>query len=261
MVRLRDLVVAAALLAVAIGTWAHSVFVPVAPASGSNRSASSTTGPASSRSPTTAGPAPTTSTTSTGSTASTTPTTSTTSTATPDGSATTGGRALAAGPITDNEEVKPVLVGGTDVEATRRGLNALSTIAYDWQAHLPGWEIRFHAATSGAFGYTLTAEHRIDIYVRSNEPGELLAHVIAHELGHAVDVTLNDTADRQRWLDLRGIDAPWWPDNRAADFATGAGDFAESFAAWQVGDGAFRSQLGTPPSADQRAVLATLAQA
>lgn len=157
----------------------------------------------------------------------------------------------------------PLVVGGTDPEATRRGLNALSTIAYPWPSRLPGWEIRFHRATDGAYGYTLSREHRIDIYVRDHESDELLAHVIAHELGHAVDLTYNDPADRQRWLGLRGADgAPWWPDNRAADFATGAGDFAESFAAWQTGsDREFRSQLGPAPTSEQQAVLAELAEA
>jgi hypothetical protein len=95
--------------------------------------------------------------------------------------------------------------------------------------------------------------------VRESQSTELLAHVIAHELGHAVDVTLNDGPDRRRWEDARGLDsAPWWPGNGATDFSTGAGDFAESFAAWQVGDASFRSKLGGSPTTEQIALLAEL---
>jgi hypothetical protein len=143
--------------------------------------------------------------------------------------------------------------------ATERGEAALATIAYRWRQHLPGWEIRFLAADEGAYGYTMTREHRIDVYVRDDQSDALLAHVVAHEIGHAVDVTLNSAKDRSRWEQARGItDAPWWPDERAADFATGAGDFAECFAVWQVGLGSFRSELGDPPSPEQQALLAEL---
>jgi len=140
-----------------------------------------------------------------------------------------------------------------------RGQAALASISYPWQSQLPGWQIRFHPGIDGAYGYTLTDESIIDIYIRDGQSDQLLAHVVAHEIGHAVDVTLNDSTDRDRWQQTRGIDAQWWPDNRASDFATGAGDFAESFAAWQVGTASFRSQLGGPPTADQLAVLADLA--
>ena len=145
----------------------------------------------------------------------------------------------------------------TSVDA--RGQAALASISYPWEAKLPGWQIRFHSGISGAYGYTLTNESIIDIYVRDGQSDELLAHVVAHEIGHAVDVTLNDSADRDRWQAVRGLDTQWWPDNRASDFATGAGDFAESFAAWQVGPASFRSQLGGPPSPAQLDVLADLA--
>lgn len=145
----------------------------------------------------------------------------------------------------------------TNVEA--RGHAALARITYDWQNRLPGWEIRFHTAIEGAYGYTLTEESAIDIYVRTGQSDQLLAHVVAHEIGHAIDVTLNDDADRERWQATRGFDAPWWPDSRASDFATGAGDFAESFAAWQVGTESYRSRLSGPPTGEQLTVLAELA--
>lgn len=147
-----------------------------------------------------------------------------------------------------------------DSQVAQRGAAALAEISYPWQDRLPGWEVRFLASEEGAYGYTLTRENRIDIYVRQDQSHDLLAHVVAHEIGHAVDVTLNNGDDRSRWQDLRGIQsAPWWPDNRAADFATGAGDFAESFAAWQIGPDSFRSELASPPNKAEQALLAELA--
>ncbi|MEM9134123.1 MAG: hypothetical protein AAF962_11015 [Actinomycetota bacterium] len=146
-------------------------------------------------------------------------------------------------------------------EVARRGAEALARISYPWQQMLPGWTIEFHEATAGAYGYTLTRERHIDIYVRPDQSDHLLAHVVAHEIGHAVDVSLNDGDDRRRWQEQRHIEADqWWPDNRAADFATGAGDFAESFAAWQVGTYSFRSEIAAPPTDADLTLVAELAR-
>jgi hypothetical protein len=144
-----------------------------------------------------------------------------------------------------------------DIDA--RGQAALAAISYPWDQLLPGWTIEFLDETDGLYGLTLVSKKRIEIYVRDGQDTALLAHVIAHELGHAVDVTHNDGDDRRRWEQSRGIeDFPWWPGSGDTDFSTGAGDFAEAFAAWQVGDRSFRSTLANPPSAGQRALLAEL---
>lgn len=145
----------------------------------------------------------------------------------------------------------------TSIEA--RGQAALATISYPWQELLPEWKIEFMPESMGLYGLTLVKDKRIEIYVRPFQQTELLAHVIAHELGHAVDVTMNNSRDRRRWEDSRGIDSePWWPGSGATDFSTGAGDFAEAFAAWQVGDQSFRSTLANPPTPAQEALLAEL---
>lgn len=146
-------------------------------------------------------------------------------------------------------------------ESERRGRAALTLIDYRWQELLPEWSIDFLDAKEGLYGLTLVPEKRIEIYVRPEQSETLLAHVIAHELGHAVDVTFNDGGERRRWEEARDLDgAPWWPGSGATDFSTGAGDFAEAFAAWQVGDESFRSTLADPPTAEHLALIAELAR-
>ncbi len=141
-----------------------------------------------------------------------------------------------------------------------RGRWALDRISYPWQDRLPGWTVEFDDGREGLFGLTLVDDKRIEIYVRDDQSDDLLVHIVAHELGHAVDVTLNDGDDRRAWQAARGIeDAPWWPSSAASDFRTGAGDFAESFAYWQAESDNFRSKLGRVPDAVQLELIAELA--
>ncbi len=147
----------------------------------------------------------------------------------------------------------------TQAEANQWGQAALGLISYPWTERLPGWEITFHPPKDGLYGLTLVSEKRIEIYLREGESQLLFAHVIAHEIGHAVDVTHNDGPDRRVWSDAREIEsAPWWPGDGATDFSTGAGDFAEAFAAWQVGSEHFRSKIADPPTSAQIEILQVL---
>jgi hypothetical protein len=81
---------------------------------------------------------------------------------------------------------------------------------------------------------------------------------LAHEIGHALDITyLNDVA-RSRWLVARGeADAVWWPGEGPGDFHVGAGDFAEGVAAWFT-DSPSNSTLAGAFTAEQFDLLAEL---
>lgn len=137
---------------------------------------------------------------------------------------------------------------------------ALSRLHLDWRPLLRGWRLRFLPGRAGVRGITLPAEKVIEIYVRRGEDPEHLAHVVAHEIGHAIDVTRLGDDGHRAWMVARGIptDVAWYPSGSAVpDFATPAGDWAESFASWQVGRGWY-SRLGPPPDAAQTALVARL---
>ena len=136
----------------------------------------------------------------------------------------------------------------------------LDHISYPWPERLPQWELAFLPRQEDLRGLTLPAQKRIEIYVRDTDTAETLARVVAHELGHAVDVQWNDSRDRDRWRVARGVGpaVPWWPGDSERDFATLAGDFAEAFAMWQTG-AASRSTVGGPLTPEQLVVLAALA--
>ena len=137
---------------------------------------------------------------------------------------------------------------------------ALAMISYPWEERLPQWEIRFVDSESGPLGLTFTKTQVIEIYVRDHQPVDVLASVIAHEIGHAVDVTLNDGDERRQWQEARDItNEPWWPESGKTDFHTGAGDFAESFSVWQVGPNGFRSKIAPVPTEAQLQLIAELA--
>lgn len=136
---------------------------------------------------------------------------------------------------------------------------AIEAVAYPWRDELPGWRIEFVSGAGNIAGYTWSREERIEVFVRPGATSADLARILAHELGHAVDVSKNSGDERREWLAARDAEtAPWWPGNGLADFATGAGDFAESFAVWQIGDSDYRSELAPVPTPEQIELLERL---
>jgi len=141
--------------------------------------------------------------------------------------------------------------------AADRVSEALARISYPWRQL--GYRIVFMGPEAGMWGRTSQRSlSTIEIYVRPDESVDMLAHVVAHEIGHAVDLVYGTDQRRSLWLELRGISPrPWFTCSMCQDFSTPAGDFAEIFAYWQLGD-LSRSELAPPPTPAQLAQLATL---
>jgi len=134
---------------------------------------------------------------------------------------------------------------------------ALALIPYPWEQMLPGWQIEVHPAKHGYLGATYSFENRIEIYYRSGQTPKEVAFTLAHEIGHAIDLTYNTDVDRARWRDARGLaaDHPWFTGYGMSDFEVGAGDFAESFAVWQLGESGHQLKLAGTPDAPQLNLL------
>jgi hypothetical protein len=138
----------------------------------------------------------------------------------------------------------------------RRGAAALASLQHPTAA---GVTISFLPGGGALKGMTYYDRHHVDVFVAScsRESAELLRHVVAHEMGHAWD-SVHMTDDlRAQYLAARGIPAgtPWFGCNACQDFATPAGDFAETYAQWQRGASDSRTQISHPASPAELARL------
>lgn len=138
----------------------------------------------------------------------------------------------------------------------RRGQAALASLRHPVPT---GVSLSFLAGGGALKGMTYYDRHHVDVYVGScaAESTALLRHVVAHEMGHAWDSFHLTNALRADYLAARGLPAgtPWFGCNECQDFATPAGDFAETYAQWQRGSSESRSKLAAPASASQLAEL------
>jgi hypothetical protein len=128
--------------------------------------------------------------------------------------------------------------------------SALTLIQIPWQKL--GYEIVFMPPRAGYRAMTLPAKHRIEIYARPQDDLNLLAHDIAHEIGHAIDLIHNTAETRRRWMLARGIDPAtrWFGCDRCSDYNTPSGDFAETFALLLAGPKHFRGRIAPRPMID-----------
>ena len=70
-----------------------------------------------------------------------------------------------------------------------------------------------------------------------------------------MDLTYLNDQMRYEWIRERDLDTTtWWANAYADDFSTGAGDFAETFAYWAVGDPS-TSRIGSPIDAADLTLL------
>lgn len=141
-------------------------------------------------------------------------------------------------------------------DAVTRGQAALDGLLHPVAA---GITYTFTAGRGALKGMTYYDTHHVDVYVQScaRESDALLRHVVAHETGHAWDSLHMTDALRAEYLAARGIPAgtPWFGCDRCQDFATPAGDFAETYAQWQRGASDSRSTIAPPATAAQLADL------
>jgi hypothetical protein len=118
---------------------------------------------------------------------------------------------------------------------------------YGWRAL--GWDVVVAAPVDDWLtGQADADRRRITIFPRDGMDGDALAHVLAHEVGHAVDAVHTTPERRAAYVAARGLpaDAP----ERVPpphDHDSVREDFAETFAWWALGI-EHRSTLAPPPA-------------
>lgn len=124
-----------------------------------------------------------------------------------------------------------------------------------------GYRIVFRPSTPGLLGLTDSVTRTIALYVRPSESDLVLAHTIAHEMGHALDFTGGTALKHQQYQAVRRITRSaslWYGCNDCTDYTTSAGDWAEVFAQWLAGPGDYRSKMAPAPTSAQLLLLAPL---
>ena len=150
----------------------------------------------------------------------------------------------------------PVVTAAPTIE--QRGAAALALVPFPVER--TGYRMVFEGHRDGYLGLTSTVQKTITIYIRSSQSTRDIAKVIAHEVGHAVDVEFTTETERSLYRQIRGIDSrSWYPScSGCTDYDSPAGDFAETFAVAMVGDLNFLSRVAPAPTAAQLGALASI---
>jgi len=134
-----------------------------------------------------------------------------------------------------DETLSQQLVAPASTFAATMGAAAEASIDFDFRSQLEGWEFRFDDDHPSLHGLTRSDEQLVIVHVEQDATVDMVASVLMHEVGHAIDLDRMTDEQRAEWIELRGIPAVWWTGNGLSDFAVGSGDFAEAVAAVTVG--------------------------
>lgn len=108
-----------------------------------------------------------------------------------------------------------------------------------------GWTLEHKGPNADHTGLAHPFEKRIELFHNDRSTDAFRLRVLAHEVGHLVDVELLTDTERTAWMNSRLINIGWYPTLAGvSDFETGAGDFAEAFAEIVMGDIDNRSEFG-----------------
>jgi hypothetical protein len=144
---------------------------------------------------------------------------------------------------------RPATLSPADAAAARTVVGRARRLVSVTPAEL-GYTLRVAGPVAGLRGQTDTAARTITLFVSPRDATHVVAHDLAHELGHAYDARRLTGAERAAYLRARGVPrAAWFPAAGAAsDYRSGAGDFAEVFALCHAPSPVYRSRLASRPA-------------
>ena len=151
---------------------------------------------------------------------------------------------------------------GGDAERPWQADPALAALRYPLD-RLTGWSVEFQRADEDERrdGSTWLQDRRIVIYVRPAWTVDRTANALAHEVGHAHDVTFLSGRDRSEYLRLRGL--TWVERHVTVGWGArtkkeprkrqpvGCEDFAEVFAIRWAPPSEFQGTLRPQPTHDE----------